>query len=164
MLAMHAHGWHVGPHLLPLLVFEAVEVPDLVTMRANCMGVQAFGIGDQIHILTAQFLKKELGSVGDAALEKPQRERAKDEAVLPAADPAHPNCADGGVHALVHTEVQHDRAFGFPLARVCCDGKGRSEWDLSALDLEHGMLPLAVQVPVFLPWADGVDTGLIDAI
>ena len=41
---------------------------------------------------------------------------------------------------------------------------GRGEWDLSALDLEHGMLPLAVQVPVFLPWADGVDTGLIDAI
>jgi len=106
MLAMHAHGWHVGPHLLPLLVLEAVEVPDLVTMRANCMGVQAFGIGDQIHILAPQFLKKELGPVGDAALEKPQRERTKDEAVLAAADPARPNCADGGVHALVQIGLQ----------------------------------------------------------
>ena len=105
MFAMHAHGWHVGPHLLPLHVLEAVEVPHLLTMRANCMGVQAFSIGNQVHILTPQLLKKKLGPVGDAALEKPQRERTQDEAVITAADPACPDCPDGGAHALAHTEV-----------------------------------------------------------
>ena len=105
VLALHAHGRHVGPHLFPLLVLKAVQVPNLLTMGARRVRIQAFGIGGQVDVLAPQLLKEQLGPVGHPALEKPQRERAKDEAVVAAPNPAEAHCAHGGVHPLVHIEV-----------------------------------------------------------
>ena len=164
VLALHAHGGHVGPHLFPLLVLKAVQVPNLLTMGARCMRIQAFGIGGQVDVLAPQLLKEQLGPVGHPALEKPQRERAKDEAVVAAPNPAEAHCAHGGVHPLVHIEVQEERAHGLSLARMRSDGKGRGERNLFLLDSQHWIAPLAVQVPVLLSWADRIDARLIDAI
>jgi len=164
VLALRAHGGHVGPHLFPLLVLKAVEVPNLLTMGARCMRIQAFGIGGQVDVLALQLLKEQLGPVGHPALEKPQRERAKDEAVVAAPNPAEAHCAHGGVHPLVHIEVQEERAHGLSLARMRSDGKGRGERNLFPLDFQHWIAPLAVQVPVLLSRADRIDARLINAI
>ncbi len=121
-------------------------------------------IGGQVDVLAPQLLKEQLGPVGHPALEKPQRERAKDEAVVAAPNPAEAHCTHGGVHPLVHIEVQEERAHGLSLARMRSDGKGRGERNLFLLDSQHWIAPLAVQVPVLLSWADRIDARLIDAI
>jgi len=116
MLALHAHGRRVGPHLFPLLVLKAVQVSNLLTMGARRVRVQAFSIGGQVDILAPQLLKEQLRPVGHPALEKPQRERAKDEAVVAAPNPADAHCTHGGIRPLVHIEVQEERVHGLSLA------------------------------------------------
>ena len=71
MLALHAHGRCIGPHLFPLFVLKAVQVPNLLTMGARRMQIQTFGIGGQVDLLAPQLLKEQFGPVGHPALEKP---------------------------------------------------------------------------------------------
>ena len=128
------------------------------------MRIQAFSIGSQVDVLTPQLLKEQLGPVGHSALEEPQRERAKDEAVVAAANPADAHGANGSIHPLVHIEVQEERIQSFSLARMGRDGEGRGEGDLSPLDFQHWIGPLAVRVPVLFPRANRIDARLINAV
>ena len=68
VLALRAHGGHVGPRLLPLLMFKAIQMTNLLTPGASSMRVQAFCIGDQVHVLTPELLQEQLGPIGDAPL------------------------------------------------------------------------------------------------
>ena len=141
MLALHAHGGHVGPHLFPLFVLKAIQMPNLLTLGAGRVRIQAFSIGGQVNVLAPQLLKEQLGPVGHPALEKPQRERTKDEAVVAAPNPADAHCTHGGIHPLVHIEVQEERAHRLSLARMRSDGKCRGERNLFPLDFQHWIAP-----------------------
>ena len=68
MLASPAHGWHVGAHLLPLLVVKAIQVPNLLTMGTGGTRAQAFGIRSQVDVFPAQLLEEQLRAIASTFL------------------------------------------------------------------------------------------------
>ena len=111
-----------------------------------------------------KLLQQELRALGHASLEKPMLERAEDQAVVTAGDPAGNHGAEGCAHPLVHREIQQHRAQSFSLAGTGRHGICRREGQLAALDLQDLFLALVVQVPRQLLRLDWIHTWFVDAV
>ena len=164
VFALHAHGGLVCTNMLPLLVLVAVKGLDLQTASACGPRGQAFSVGHPVHLLAPKLLQQELRALRHASLEEPMLERAEDQAVVTAGDPACSHSAEGCVHPLVHREIQQHRAQGFSLAGMRRHGICRRERQLAALDLQDLFLALVVQVPRQLLRLDWIHTRFVDAV
>ena len=164
VFALHAPSREVGADLVPLLVLVAVKGLHLLALCTCGIRRKTFCVCRPIDFLTLEELKQQLGAFRDTAAEEPEREWPEDQAVVAGANSAGSDGTDGGVYALVHVQVQHDRPQCLALARMRSDCKGRRQRDLTALHLEQGRFAPAVQIPIFFSRAHGVDAWFIDAL
>ena len=108
LLAREAGGVAVGSDELPLRPGEQVDALRLPAFVAAGFGPARLAHGFPVKLLALELPQEQLGALGGAALEEPEREGPQDEHVLSAANPAGHHGAVGGVRLGVHVEVEHD--------------------------------------------------------